>query len=112
MPASWAAMRRMGWSPSVRLFEAAACGTPILSDAWPGLDEILPVGEAIGLVASPEDTIEALTRMPEPARLRMAEAARARVLGGHTGQARARGLVEDLRRAAAAHDRAPARMAR
>jgi spore maturation protein CgeB len=40
-------MRRAGWSPSVRLFEAAACGVPIISDAWPGLDEILKPGEEI-----------------------------------------------------------------
>ncbi len=30
-----------GWSPSVRLFEAAACGTPIISDAWAGLESLL-----------------------------------------------------------------------
>ena len=40
-------MVRAGWSPSVRLFEAAACGTPIISDRWDGLDAIFAPGRDI-----------------------------------------------------------------
>ena len=42
-----AAMARMGWCPSGRLFEAAACGAPILTDAWDGLDTFFTPGDEI-----------------------------------------------------------------
>lgn len=90
-----AAMRRMGWSPSVRLFEAASCGTPIVSDPWRGLSELLPEGEAVVVAEEPGDVLRALA-MPEPRRLAIAAAARARVLAGHTGRARARELARAL----------------
>src|SRR5207244_12253524 len=41
-----AAMRQVGYAPSVRLFEAAACATPIISDVWPGLETFLVLGTA------------------------------------------------------------------
>ncbi|CDZ50063.1 CgeB family protein [Neorhizobium galegae] len=88
-----------GWSPSVRLFEAAACGTPIVSDFWRGLDELLPGGEALIVARQPEDVVKALTEIGEEARRSLAEAAKARVLKDHTGLARARQLaaaLEDL----------------
>ncbi len=91
-----AAMRRMGWSPSVRLFEAGACGTPIISDSWPGLAELLPVGEACVVAAGPDDVLRALA-MPEARRQAIGQAGRARVLAGHTGRARARELARSLR---------------
>lgn len=82
-------MRASGWSPSVRLFEAAACGVAILSDRWPGLDSFFPENEAILVVDDTIDVIASLTRLD---RLRTDEiAARAReiVLANHTGQNRA-----------------------
>jgi spore maturation protein CgeB len=88
-----------GWSPSVRLFEAAACGTPIVSDFWRGLDEVLPHSEALIVARQPEDVVKALTEIGEDARRSLAEAAKARVLKDHTGLARARQLaaaLEDL----------------
>ena len=78
-----------GWSPSVRLFEAAACNTPIISDAWNGLSSFLPHPDAILIAQSSEDVTDVLTSMPESRRLRIAEAARRRVLKDHTGFARA-----------------------
>ncbi|MCE6950189.1 glycosyltransferase [Cereibacter sphaeroides] len=92
-----AAMRRMGWSPSVRLFEAAACGVPVISDEWRGLDELLPDGEAILIASTPEDVVRIL-EAGEGVRQSIGRAARARVLKDHTGQARALELVEALRR--------------
>lgn len=83
-----AEMRAAGWSPSVRLFEAAASGTPIISDRWPGLDEIFPEGEAIRTVATTADVLDAL-RLGEAARDTIAEAARALVIAEHSGFARA-----------------------
>jgi spore maturation protein CgeB len=104
-----AAMRRMGWSPSVRLFEAAACGTPIISDDWRGLDELLPEGEAIVIARGTGDVLRVLTVMSPDARQQQAQAARARVLAAHTGQARARELAVALRRQRAGFDTAQAR---
>ena len=81
-----------GWSPSVRLFEAAACGTPIVSDWWPGLDALLTPGEEI-LVLRDTDGADAVLRavrsMPEDERRALGAAARARVLAGHTAAHRA-----------------------
>jgi len=87
-----------GWSPSVRLFEAAAVGTPIISDIWPGLTDLLPAPSAIRLAASGEDVVDALTGVSEAERRAMADAAQAIVLAGHTGRARASKLVTALRR--------------
>jgi spore maturation protein CgeB len=85
-----------GWSPSVRLFEAAACGIPIISDRWRGLDALLPDGEAIA-IADDTATVVALLadEAPEDAQRRAARA-RAIILAGHTGTQRARGLLSLL----------------
>jgi spore maturation protein CgeB len=96
------AMRAMGWSPSVRLFEAGSCGTPVISDRWRGLDELLPDGEAIVIADGTEDVVRALSMLPAERRRRIGEAARARVLAGHTGRARARELAQALLDLAAA----------
>src|SRR3546814_11534553 len=68
-----------GWSPSVRLFEAAACGTPIVSDIWDGVTDLLPEGEALMLARGTEDVIAILEQSTEAARL--ARAVRAQALG-------------------------------
>jgi spore maturation protein CgeB len=85
-----------GWSPSVRLFEAAACATPIMSDRWEGLDEIFTDGQSILLADGTEDMVEALTKIPDTVRLSVGQAARACVIERHTGRARARQLVHLL----------------
>jgi spore maturation protein CgeB len=90
-----ASMIAAGWSPSVRLFEAAACGTPIVSDCWAGLDSFFP-GSAIPTAGSPEDVTEILLERSDRARLSMARQARALVLARHTGAARAREFVSLL----------------
>ena len=83
------AMKRAGYSPSVRLFEAAACGVPIISDWWPGLDTLLEPGRDVLLSTGCEDTLRYLRELPEPQRLRVAEAARSRILADHTPEKRA-----------------------
>jgi spore maturation protein CgeB len=90
-----------GWSPSVRLFEAAACATAIISDDWPGLAELLPPAEALLLARTADDVTAALSSTDEVARRAIGNAARERILAGHTGTARARQLVSELARAAA-----------
>ncbi len=77
-----------GWSPSVRLFEAAACATPIVSDPWPGLDDVLRVGPELQVARTAEEVLR-LLEWAEPARRRLGEAGRARVMGQHTAAHRA-----------------------
>jgi spore maturation protein CgeB len=96
-----------GWSPSVRLFEAAAAGTPIISDLWPGLDDILPIGEALVAATTTEDVVAVLVNMKSRERSKMAAAARRRVLSAHTGLARAGELSEALARAIVMSQRVP-----
>ena len=76
-------MIKAGYSPSVRIFEAAACGAPILSDIWPGIDEVLEPGREIGLVRDADEVLAWLAS-DEAKRKAMAEAARRRVLAAHT----------------------------
>ena len=79
-----AQMIRAGYSPSVRLFEAAACATPVISDYWTGLDCFFSPGKEILVTRSAEDTIRHLREIPEEERVKIGERARARVLAGHT----------------------------
>ncbi len=85
-----------GWSPSVRLFEAAACGTALISDRWRGLSELLPEDEALLIADGPEAVIAALETEPDATTQLRAAHARRRVLAGHTGLARAGELVAAL----------------
>jgi spore maturation protein CgeB len=78
-----------GWSPSVRLFEAAACGTPIVSDWWEGLNEVLRVGDEIVVAHASADAQRIVQGMPEDERRAIGAAARARVLAAHTAAHRA-----------------------
>lgn len=92
-------MRKAGFSPSVRVFEAAACGSPILSDDWPGLDTLLVPGRDIAIVRTAGDVLEALETWPEARRTAMAAAARRRILAEHTAARRAEELEAYLREA-------------
>ena len=78
-----------GFSPSVRLFEAAACGTPIISDWWNGLDTFFRVGEEILVARGTSDVDTALRDISEVERTRVGNNARARVLAEHTAAHRA-----------------------
>ena len=82
-------MIRAGYSPSVRLFEAAACGVPIISDAWDGLDTFFRIGQEIFVANSSEDVLAILHNITEDERRRVADAARAKVLSTHTASRRA-----------------------
>jgi spore maturation protein CgeB len=81
-------MAAAGWSPSVRLFEAAACGTPIISDVWEGLDQLLEPGREI-VLACDADAVLAALAMPEPQRSAIGHAGRRRILAEHTASRRA-----------------------
>jgi spore maturation protein CgeB len=82
------AMAAMGYCPSGRLFEAAACGVPIISDYWKGLEFFFEPGKEIFVVNSAEDVIK-LLNMNEYEKNEVAEAARKRVLVSHTSDNRA-----------------------
>jgi len=82
-------MTACGYAPSVRLFEAAACAAPIVSDWWPGLDELLRPGEEIVIARDGYDVQELLRTWDEGRRRRMGERARARILAQHTAEHRA-----------------------
>jgi spore maturation protein CgeB len=81
-----------GHSPSVRLFEAASCARPIVSDVWPGLETFFTPGEEILLARSAEEALAIVRDTPEEVRRRIGAAARARVLREHTAAHRAREL--------------------
>jgi spore maturation protein CgeB len=78
-----------GYSPSVRLFEAAACGVPIITDEWAGLDEFFQPGVEILVARSPDEVLRYLQDIDERRRCALAERARRRVLGAHTALHRA-----------------------
>lgn len=89
-------MREAGWSPSVRLFEAAACGVPVISDRWEGLEAIFTPGEEILVADSAGDVVRYLAETGEDRRLAIAERARARVLAEHTAARRCEQLEEEI----------------
>jgi spore maturation protein CgeB len=93
-------MRATGFSPSVRLFEAAACGTPIISDRWPGLDEVLTPGAEILVADNTEQVLAILDEVDEERRMEIADRARRRVLSDHTA-ARRVDLLESVVRTGA-----------
>jgi spore maturation protein CgeB len=94
-------MARNGWCPSGRFFEAAACGTPVLSDWWEGLDWFFDVVHDIRVVARAEQVEQAL-KLPDAELRALAAHARERTLDDHTGQVRARQLLQYLEEARAA----------
>ena len=98
-----AAMIEAGWSPSVRLFEAASCGTPIISDRWPGLSNLLPEREAVLIADGTDDVTAALTSIADADRRALAGRARTIVLADHTGTARARQLIREVSELTPAH---------
>ncbi len=86
-------MRTLGYSPSVRLFEAGACGTPIVSDRWAGLDGVLEPDAEIFTAASSAEVL-ALLEAPAQRRDEVGAAARRRVLDEHTAERRVERLHE------------------
>jgi len=87
-------MVRAGWSPSVRLFEAAACGVPVISDWWEGLDSFFRPGVEIFVARTASDIEHHLATLDEDVRHAVGDAARDRVLRAHTGDHRAAQLEE------------------
>lgn len=89
-------MLRAGYSPSVRLFEAAACATPILTDAWTGLETVFAPGTEILAASDADEVLAILHDLPEPHRQALGQAGRRRVLAAHTSRHRAAELEAHL----------------
>lgn len=86
-------MVKAGYSPSVRLFEAAACSTPIISDYWEGLDTFFEPGTEILISRNAKDTLKYLREICKSERKMIAERARRKVMAHHTAAHRAQELV-------------------
>jgi nucleoside-diphosphate-sugar epimerase/spore maturation protein CgeB len=89
-----------GWSPSVRLFEAGACATPVISDQWDGIEQIFEPGREIVLASSTEEVVAILSSDNDSSEI--GRAARKRILAGHTAAHRAAELEQHIEEAAAA----------
>ena len=92
-----------GWSPSVRLFEAASCATPVISDKWPGIESLFEPGREIVLADSSAEVVERLASSDDAADI--GQAARERILSGHTADHRASELERHIEEAARANAR-------
>ena len=90
-----AAMAACGWCPSGRLFEAAACATPILTDWWEGLDEFFAPGSEVMTVQTAADVLAALD-LSDRELAAIGAAARERALAEHTAERRAAELARLL----------------
>jgi len=86
-------MAANGWCPSGRFFEATACGTPLITDAWEGLDSFFDLTSELLVVTSAEDVQAALSASDQEIQA-MAARARQRTLAEHTGNVRARQLLQ------------------
>ena len=84
-----AAMKRAGYSPSVRLFEAGACAAPVISDAWDGLDSLFTIGREVLVAENAEDSLRYLQDTSDSDRRAIGDAARRRILAEHTPECRA-----------------------
>lgn len=87
-----AEMKRWGFSPSVRLFEAACCGIPVISDCWEGLDTFFTPEKELLMADTTEEVLQYLHDLPEAQRIAIGRQARARVMQEHTPWHRVREL--------------------
>ncbi|QIK78579.1 NAD-dependent epimerase/dehydratase family protein [Sphingomonas piscis] len=87
-----------GWSPSVRLFEAASCATPVISDRWDGIEDVLTPGREIVIADTTEEVVERLSGSEDASAL--GRAARTRIMAAHTADHRAAELEQYIEEAA------------
>ena len=92
-----------GYSPSVRLFEAAACGAAIVSDSWPGLETFFRIGEEILVAEDSAQIISFLKDMGDADLRRLGDLGRQRVLAEHTSSKRVEEFENHVAQAAPAN---------
>lgn len=85
-------MIKAGYSPSVRLFEAAACGIPIISDYWDGIDHIFEISKEILIAKNASEVLDFFQDLGEEERTKIGQQARKKILRSHTAKARAKEL--------------------
>lgn len=90
-------MIKAGYSPSVRLFEAAACGVPIISDYWDGIESIFTPEKEILIARNSSEVSQYFKSISEEERKNIGERARQKVLKSHTAKARALELINYVR---------------
>jgi spore maturation protein CgeB len=88
-----------GYSPSVRLFEAAACGAAMISDIWPGLDTFFTPGKEILLPSTTSDVVRYVVELSDKERQEIGRSAMARVLSEHTSERRAQEFEQAVKEA-------------
>jgi spore maturation protein CgeB len=98
-------MVEAGYSPSVRLFEAAGCGATIVSDTWAGLDRFFTPGKEILLPTGAEDVVDYLTRMDAAELREIGRRGQERVMAEHTAQKRAEEFEQYVQNAMAPQSR-------
>jgi spore maturation protein CgeB len=86
-------MARYGFSPATRVFEAAGAGACLVTDAFEGLERFLEPGQEVLVAASGDEIVELLAALDDDEARRIGEAARRRVLAGHTYEQRVRQLL-------------------
>ncbi len=84
-----------GHSPSVRLFEATACGVPVLSDRWIGIEDVLTPGRDLLVITDAQQVEQALS-MPPLHRQHIGATGHMTTLRHHTGRHRAAQLLQYL----------------
>ena len=82
-------MKAAGYSPSVRLFEAAACGSAIVTDYWRGLESLFEIGREVLVASCPEEILRLLRETPPDEIAQLGARVRARVQAEHTAAHRA-----------------------
>jgi len=82
-------MIEAGYSPSVRLFEAAGCGAAIISDTWNGIDTFFTPGAEILLADSSSAVVTLLKGLSHEQIDAIRHRAQERVLAEHTAEKRA-----------------------
>jgi spore maturation protein CgeB len=90
-----ACVAALGYCPSGRMFEAAACGAPMITDRWPGLAEFYEPGDEILVARDHSDVIAALKSSRSQLQA-LAHRARERTLAQHSIEHRAEQLLEIL----------------
>ena len=82
-------MAAVGYSPATRVFEAAGAGACLITDAWEGIELFLEPDREVLVARDGQDVADHLKALtPERARA-IGQAARARIVAGHTYAQRA-----------------------
>jgi spore maturation protein CgeB len=95
------AMAAMGYCPSGRIFEAAACNVPLLTDYWDGLEQFYTPGSEVIVCRDTEHVIQALS-LSDVDLQKMAARARERTLDEHTALHRVKELEAVLEKSCCA----------